>query len=227
MPLSTRFLKKCPPVHLFKETLIIQSFGRILQLSSCSIIDLYAIIIIKAFIMKHLTKNKAAVPFTGIDIFDNTIQLKNYQGKKILLVFFRVATCPFCNMAVQELIRNHSEFEKKDIQIIGLFSSSKEDILKYAGKQKPPFPIIADPNFEIYKAYGVEISYGGMMKSMLNPKKVFKAMFGGFFNMKSMKDKPIIPADFLIDEHQIIHRAYYGKDFGDHIPVAEVLEWKE
>jgi peroxiredoxin len=177
--------------------------------------------------MKHLAKNNAAIPFTGTDIFDNTIQLKDYKGKKVLLVFFRVATCPFCNMAIQDLIRNHSEFEKKGIQIIGVFSSTKKEILKYAGKQKPPFPILADPKFEIYKAYGVETSYGGMMKSMLNPKNVFKAMFGGFFSLRSMKDKPIIPADFLIDEAQNIHKAYYGKDFGDHILVTEVLEWKE
>jgi|VirMetMinimDraft_7_1064189.scaffolds.fasta_scaffold25199_3 peroxiredoxin len=177
--------------------------------------------------MKHLTKNKAAVPFSGTDIFDNTIQLKDYKGKKILLAFFRVATCPFCNMAIQDLIRNHATFEEKGIQIIALFASSKEEILKYAGKQNPPFPILADPKFEIYKAYGVEISYGGMMKSMLNPKKVFKALSGGFFSMRSMKDKPIVPADFLIDEDQNIYKAYYGKDFGDHIPVTEVLEWKE
>jgi len=177
--------------------------------------------------MKHLAKHKTAVPFTGIDIFGNTIQLKDYEGKKVLLVFFRVATCPFCNIAIQQLIKKHAEFEKKGIQVIGLFASTKETILKFAGKQNPPFPIIADPKFEIYKSYGVEVSYGGMMKSMLNPFNVFKAMTSGFFSMRSMKDQPIIPADFLIDEQQNIHRAYYGKDFGDHLPLTEVLEWKE
>ena len=50
-------------------------------------------------------------------------------------------------------------------------------------------------------------------------------MFSGFFNMKSIKDKPIIPADFLIDENQIVFKAYYGKDFSDHIAISEVLNW--
>jgi len=45
--------------------------------------------------------------------------------------------------------------------------------------------------------------------------------------MKSVKDRPIIPADFLLDEHLIIHRAYYGKDFGDHITIPEILDWKK
>lgn len=177
--------------------------------------------------MNYLSKNQTAVSFSGTDIFNNIINLDDYKGKKILLIFFRVATCPFCNMALQKLIQNHASFEEKNIQIIGLFSSSKEDILKYAGKQDPPFPIIADPQFKIYKSYKVEVSYGKMIRSMANPINVFKSMFGGFFSLRSMKDKPIVPADFLINENQIIHRAYYGKDFGDHLPISEVLSWKE
>ena len=55
---------------------------------------------------------------------------------------------------------------------------------------------------------------------------MWKVMFSGFFNMKSVKEKPIIPADFLIDENKNIHKAYYGKDFGDHIPITEILNWK-
>lgn len=48
-------------------------------------------------------------------------------------------------------------------------------------------------------------------------------MASGFFNMKAISDKPLIPADFLIDEHQNISKAYYGKDFGDHLPIEEIL----
>ena len=38
-----------------------------------------------------------------------------------------------------------------------------------------------------------------MMKTMAILKKVLKAMNSGFFNMKSMTEKPVIPADYLID----------------------------
>ena len=50
-------------------------------------------------------------------------------------------------------------------------------------------------------------------------------MTSGFFNMKSMKAQPIIPADFLIDENQTIIETYYGNDFSDHIPLKKVLQW--
>lgn len=65
----------------------------------------------------------------------------------------------------------------------------------------------------------------GMFKAMLRMGTMVKMMIGGFFNMKSMSDKPLLPADFLIDEDGSIHKVYYGKDFGDHIDLKEVLSW--
>jgi len=35
----------------------------------------------------------------------------------------------------------------------------------------------------------------------------------------------MIPADFLIGPDLVIEKAYYGKDIGDHIPVADVEAW--
>lgn len=175
--------------------------------------------------MKQVKEGTSAIQFKANDLNGKVIDLKNYQGKKVLLTFFRKAACPFCNMGLQELIKRHKEFEQKGIQVITFFASPKEEVLKYAGKQKPPFPIIADGDYNIYKKYGVESSYIGMLKSMISPVKTYKAMTGGFFSLKSITQDPVIPADFLIDEHQRIHTAYYGKDYDDHLPISEVLSW--
>ncbi|MFK7936488.1 MAG: peroxiredoxin family protein [Saprospiraceae bacterium] len=175
--------------------------------------------------MTKLKEGTPAIPFKTTDLNGKVVNLSDYKGQKLLLTFFRKAACPFCNMGMRELIKKHKELENKGIKVISLFASSKEDVLKYAGKQNPPFPIIADGDFNIYEKYGVEVSYIGMMKTMLNPIQNFKAMTGGFFNTKSMSEDPVIPADFLIDEEQNIHRAYYGKDYDDHLSVAEVLAW--
>lgn len=175
--------------------------------------------------MRKVKKGTSAIHFTATDINGNKVDLKDFKGEKLLLSFFRKAACPFCNMGIQQLIRTHKEFEAKGIKVITFFASPKAEVLKYAGQQKPPFPIIPDGDFEIYEKYGIDISYLGMLKSMLSPVKTFKAMTGGFFSLRSMTQDPVIPADFLIDEDQKVHRAYYGKDFDDHIPVGEVLAW--
>ncbi|WP_375560362.1 peroxiredoxin family protein [Bernardetia sp. OM2101] len=176
--------------------------------------------------MTKITKGSSAIHFSKKDTFDKNIDLKNYEGQKIFISFFRKAACPFCNMRVQELIKRNEDFKKENIQIIAFFASSKEDILKYVGKQNPPFPIIADKDFKVYQKYGIDVSYNGMFKAMLNPKKALKAMFGGFFSLKTMAEDPVLPANFLIDENQNIHKVYYGSDYDDHLPISEILAWK-
>ncbi len=175
--------------------------------------------------MSKLNRTDTAPDFISEDILGNVINLDDFKNDKILLSFFRGAACPFCNLRVNQLINHYQKFQEQEINIIIVFAASKEEILKYAGKQKSPFPIIADPKLELYKKYGIEESSIGMIKAMMNPFKMMKIMFSGFFNMKSIKDRPIIPADFLIDQDKIIYTAYYGKDFGDHIPIQEVLAW--
>lgn len=173
-----------------------------------------------------LLENDKAIDFIVSDYLNNQVTLSDYKGKKVLLSFFRGASCPFCNMRVHELINNYPKFEEKGIVIIAFFASTKEEINEYAGKQKAPFAIIPDPTLKFYTKYGVEQSPFGMLKTMLKLLKMIKMMQSGFFNLKSGKDKPIVPADFLIDEHQIIQKAYYGSDFGDHINIQEILNWK-
>jgi len=175
--------------------------------------------------MKRLDENQPAIGFSLTDYRGRKITLSNYQGKKVLLSFFRAASCPFCNLRVHQLIKHYEELKEHNIELIALFASSGEEILEYAGKQDAPFPIIPDPNLELYKKYGVEQSRPAMFKTMMRPVKMMRMMFSGFFNIKSLKEEPIVPADFLIDERQRIYRAYYGKDFGDHIPLDTILTW--
>lgn len=176
---------------------------------------------------RKIAPNQPAISFRTEDYLGNSIDFNNYKGKRILLCFFRGASCPFCNLRVHHLIKEYSEFESQGIQIIAVFAASKEEIAQYAGQQEAPFPIIPDPGLSLYKEYGIESSHLGMIKAMINPSKMIHMMFSKFFNLKSLKDKPLIPADFLIDAEQNIYRTYYGKDFGDHLSIEDILSWKE
>lgn len=173
----------------------------------------------------RLKQNSKAPDFSTIDYLGQEVELSEYKGKKVLLSFFRVASCPFCNLRVHELIKNQQELNSRGIKIITFFLASKDEIHKYAGKLTPPFPVIPDPEFLIYKKYGVESSLSGMFKAMFRMGTMVKMMIGGFFNMKSVTERPLLPADFLIDENGVIYKTHYGSDFGDHIDLKDVLIW--
>lgn len=175
--------------------------------------------------MSKLRIKDKAVNFKTKDYLGNPVNLDVNLGKKVFLSFFRDASCTFCNIRLNKLINNYDSFQEKGIEIITFFASSKEDILKHAHGQNAPFAIVPDPLFEIYALYGVETSLKAKLKTMMMPQRAIKAMTSKYFNPKSLFEENTVPADFLINEAFVIDRAFYGKDFGDHLPIDDVLNW--
>ena len=68
-------------------------------------------------IRMKLKDKDEAIDFEATDYLGNKIQLFGYAEKKVLLTFFRAASCPFCNMRVNELITNYSKFEENEIGV--------------------------------------------------------------------------------------------------------------
>lgn len=171
----------------------------------------------------RLNTGDKAPGFTAVDYLNGQESLTDYQGQKVLLSFLRGAPCPFCNLRVREMMKQFDALYDQGIQVLAFFAATPSQIRKYAGKQDAPFPILADPEMKVYQKYGVESSMAGMFKAMMKPRSMMKVMTSGFFNLESLKEKPIIPADFLLDENHIISSAHYGSDFGDHINLDKVL----
>lgn len=101
--------------------------------------------------MGKLKIKDKAIQFHVSDYRGQAIDLIEFKDQKVLISFFRGASCPFCNMRVQELIKRYPDFKEQKINIITFFASSKEDIANYAGKQNTPFPVIPDPDLFYYR----------------------------------------------------------------------------
>lgn len=61
--------------------------------------------------MKLSTGTKAP-DFAVEDIYGNLVHLSDYQGKKVILGFFRNVNCPFCNMRVHQLMKLKESFDQ-------------------------------------------------------------------------------------------------------------------
>ncbi len=160
--------------------------------------------------------------FLADDIYGKTQFPEKYMGQKWMLSFFRYASCPLCNFRVNQLIQHYDRWQTEGFNILAIFESSGESIKKYVGKQAVPFPIIPDPELDLYRKYHVESSW---IKYILGAFTFIKAVFHGFIPGKMEGDKAIVPADFLINEDGTIHTAYYGNNIGDHIPIELINEF--
>ncbi|MDO3385859.1 redoxin domain-containing protein [Gilvimarinus sp. SDUM040013] len=174
--------------------------------------------------MPTLETGDTAPTFVTQDIFDNTLSLDALKGQKVMLSFYRYASCPLCNLRIHELIDRWPQFEGK-LCLIGVFQSPKQSMLRYVGKQDAPFALVADPAKQLYRNYGLEPRVGALLKMLLKPQQVLRAFRQGFWPGKIDASLHTVPADFLIDENGRIHTAYYGKDIGDHLPLETVLNF--
>ena len=172
----------------------------------------------------RIQPGQAAPEFEVEDIFGNPISLSHFKEKKLLLSFYRYASCPLCNLRVHRLIEQYPNFKSKGLHLLAFFQSPHESIRKYVGRQEAPFPIIADPDHEAYRAYGVETSWPAFFKGSLRLITVTSAAGKGFFPGKMEGKKSLVPADFLIGPDLLVKKAYYGSDIADHMPVQEIMD---
>ena len=167
-----------------------------------------------------------APAFQVEDVFGNPISLDDYAEKRLLLSFFRNAACAICNLRVHELIERYPAYHRSGLEILAVFESPRENILLYVGRQDAPFPIVADPQAQLYALYGVEASEAKVAKTMSMPETqatIGAAAAQGFvLTPEADSNFNRMPADFLIGPDLIVQRAHYAEYVMDHLPFETI-----
>ncbi len=146
---------------------------------------------------------KKAPAFSGVDQNGNTIALKDFKGKKVVLYFYPKDDTPGCTAQACNLRDNHSELLKNGFAVIGVSVDSVKKHKKFEEKYELPFSLIADEDHKIVEAYGV-----------WGEKKFMGRTYLG-----------ITRTTFLIDEDGKLKAIIEKPDTKNH--AAEVLEaWK-
>ncbi|KQX62628.1 peroxiredoxin family protein [Paenibacillus sp. Root444D2] len=170
-----------------------------------------------------LSKGDIAPDFTFTGINGVPLQLSDLRGRKVLLAFFRNAACAMCNLRVRHFIRRYNQWSLLGLEIVAVFESPETSMSQYVGRQDAPFPIIADPQADLYNLYGVEVSEEKVKATMADAntqKFVAEAAAEGFtLTPEEGSNFYRVPAEFLIDDNGIVQDAHYGQLVIDHLPL--------
>lgn len=152
-----------------------------------------------------------------------SFELDRLRGRRMLLAFFRFASCPFCNLRVHELVAHYPEFGDR-FEVVAIFESSPDNLRRFAARHAAPFPVLADEHGVHYREYGIERSLAGTLKGMVGrmPALLNAMLVRGYLPWRIRGHLTTMPADFLVDEQGVIRTAHYGRDEGDHLPLAAV-----
>ena len=83
----------------------------------------------------------------------NSINLKDYLGKKIVLWFYPKADTPGCTMEGQGFRDDFKKFEEKGIKVFGVSLDNEKDNKAFAEKYSFSYPLLCDVNKDIALAY--------------------------------------------------------------------------
>ncbi|MEM7146973.1 MAG: redoxin domain-containing protein [Verrucomicrobiota bacterium] len=106
-----------------------------------------------------LTYSPPEAPGWSLPDHENTsLSLDSYAGKPLVAHFFLGVGCVFCVEQLKKFSPLVEDFKNAGIEMIAVSTDSQEELAESLGDpDKPsfPFPIVADPDLEQFKAYRV------------------------------------------------------------------------
>lgn len=150
------------------------------------------------------------------------IDIPDSRGRVVHLHFSRWAGCPICNIHLANLRKRASELEAAGIHEVVIFHSPPGDVADLRGDL--PFDLVADPEREKYRYFGVEES----PFFLLHPRAFWRFLNEAAMGRTAERVRGGIlglPADFIIDGAGNIRAARYGRHADDAMTVDEVLTY--
>ena len=136
--------------------------------------------------MAKLEKGDKAPAFEGLNQNGQSISLKDFSGKKLILYFYPKDNTPGCTAESCNLNDNYEMWLEKGFDVVGVSPDSEKSHLKFIDKFGLKFNLIADTEKEILQAYG---AWGE------------KSMYG-------RKYMGVIRTTYVIDENGVIEEVF-------------------
>ncbi len=103
-----------------------------------------------------LTVGTPAPHFSVQDTQGNQVSLTDFVGKTVVLYFYPKDDTPGCTKEACSFRDNYSEFQGKDIIVLGVSTDDPTSHQKFTDKFSLPFPLLADVDKSLIKAYDVD-----------------------------------------------------------------------
>ncbi len=148
--------------------------------------------------MEKLKKGDRAPEFEALNDQNETVSLKELRGQKVILYFYPKDDTPGCTTQACLFRDRHAEIQEVGGVVFGVSPDGVESHQKFKETYQLPFALLADPEHELAKKFGV---WGE------------KSRYG-------KKSHGIIRSHFVIDESGTILDAQYKISPTESVPMA-------
>lgn len=142
-----------------------------------------------------------------------------YQQGPVVLIFYRGAWCPYCNLHLQAFQSRIQDFKALGAQVVAVSVDKPEYAAEAAQKGNLDFPVVSNPGGEILADYNL------MNRVPAELARKYREEYNIDLEKHSGREDHLIavPATFVIDQNGIIVFAYANEDYKVRTQPEEVL----
>ena len=156
---------------------------------------------------------------TSVDGKEISLESRLQEGP-VVLIFFRGAWCPYCNVQLRYINRLHGDFTEAGASVLAI-APDKRDNLMPENNELPSFsfPVLADAKANVAQEYGLAYELTDKLDEM------YKDM-GLDIQQRNEMDKPILPlaATYVIDTDGTVRWVQVDVDYTYRADPKAVLE---
>lgn len=105
--------------------------------------------------MNYLEEGAIAPQFSLPDQDNNSFNLSDQKGKKVLVYFYPKAMTPGCTVQAQGLRDTMSELQQKNVTVVGISPDPVKRLPKFIEKHDLNFTLLSDEDHKVADAFGV------------------------------------------------------------------------
>ncbi len=149
--------------------------------------------------MTTATLQKKVPAFSAPATGDQTLSLKDFKGKRLVLYFYPKDSTPGCTQEGKDFRDNYTTFQKLNTEILGVSRDTIKSHENFKAKKEFPFELLSDTDETLCNIFDV-----------VRPKNMFGKLVRG-----------IERSTFLIDEKGVLREQWRKVKVKNH--VEEVL----
>lgn len=160
-----------------------------------------------------------APDFSLVNAFGKVITLSDELKKgPVVLVFYRGAWCPFCNMHLHALQKSLPEFKKYGAQLITVTPQTPDKSAGQIKKDGFPFEVLSDLDSQVMKDYRLYFELPDDLVAVYKKHKLDIEAFNG----KGRNVLPL-PGSFVIDRNGIVQAMHAETDYKKRMEPADII----
>ncbi|HUF05338.1 MAG TPA: peroxiredoxin-like family protein [Aridibacter sp.] len=163
----------------------------------------------------------AAMPvFSLKDEFDKDVSSNDLLKKgHIVLVFYRGAWCPYCNLYLRGLQRSLGEFRERGAQLVAISVEPADRSLKVVKDNKLEYTVLSDPGLATARKFGIVYTLPEALDSAAKQRGFDIGKYNG-----TEKSELPVSATYVVSKEGKIEFAFLDVDYKKRAAPADIIE---